>query len=576
MAKGKTGTLMGGIAIGALGGIVAGVILFWLLTAPDRARVASLVESQITRAENLLREELYEQSLLACEDLTSIVIQSGDHELSARVSLISGACKYSMSVHGSEDKLREAIVDFQQALQYYTPQTDPVRFSLASTDLANSKREISAIRQVEWTLDDLISIHRGAVDALNAVDHATLLSRCLVDMGASYVAYYSNTRESEYRDSALACIGRALSLIDRDKDPKAYADAIGSRGRAYMAFGQFYNRTENLRNSVEDLSEAIGHYGPAYKSSHYVPLMNSLGEAYRLLAESSDSAEICCDRSIAILNKALANLDYVEQPVLYATVLWTRGNTYLTLSEIEGRIESVKLAIDSCFKPALEILTPVKHPLDYAVVCNSLGFAYASIGSAEQDSVRLLDALEVLGRGLDYCKPSEYPNEYALLHTNRAIAYLRLCDFSCERSRLDSAISALNMVLTIRTPASDPHGYQSSLINRGVAFYMLQEQSGENTFYDSALSDWEEAAKYVDKSDNPVSYAEVLNNIGFVYIQSAMTSQDSMLILTAKQRLVEALQTAVSLGRPEIQEAVEDNLGRVDSLLRVFRANRSK
>jgi tetratricopeptide (TPR) repeat protein len=104
----------------------------------------------------------------------------------------------------------------------------------------------------------------------------------------------------------------------------------------------------------------------------------------------------------------------------YGTAQNNLGNAYRTLTEVEGKAENSKRAIEA-YDEALEVYTRDRFPMDYAMTQNNLGNAYGTLGEVEGKVENSKRAIEAYEEALKIYTESEYPEIFPVVERNLKI-----------------------------------------------------------------------------------------------------------------------------------------------------------
>ena len=202
----------------------------------------------------------------------------------------------------------------------------------------------------------------------------------------------------------------AWEALEEQQDAAAFEEIGNTWSEEYSPAYQ-RNPRESLRRAIEAYREALRFYTPEVAPLKYAMTQNSLGIAYRNLAEHED-------------------------PV---------GN--------------LRRAIEA-FKEALRFYTPAVAPLDYAWTQNNLGVAYRHLAEYEDPGRNLEWALQAFQEALHFRTREQTPLPYAETQHEMGRAYRLRAEFQTDPvlrcADLQAAVQAFREALRFRTPEATP------------------------------------------------------------------------------------------------------------------------
>jgi len=220
-------------------------------------------------------------------------------------SLLKGALYNSLGVVYQEhpmgnhmENLRRAIVAFETALVYWTPQTAPLSYASTQNNLGVAYRDLAGIE-----------------DRAGNLHHA------------------------------IVAFETALVYWTPQAAPLSYASTQNNLGTAYRVLAEIQDRRENLRRAITAFETALVYWTPQAAPLSYASTQNNLGTAYRSLSEREDRTGNL-RRAIAAYEVALVYRTPASAPLDYATTQANLGLVHWDLGNISAACASWREAED--------------------------------------------------------------------------------------------------------------------------------------------------------------------------------------------------------------------------------------
>lgn len=184
-----------------------------------------------------------------------------------------------------------------------------------------------------------------------------------------------------------------------------------------------------------------------------------------------------------------------------AEALFRCGSKAYSISIIiEKRLEYLEISIKA-YENALKINTLKNSPLNYAVVHNNLGIAYATLAEAKEPESNCLKAIEAYEKALKIYESKGSVFDYAETQNNLGNAYAVFAEVKEPEFYYLEAIKAYKEVVNIYNLKDYPFIYAKTQRNLGIAYGNLAESIDKRKNYFKAIEAYEEALK-VFKDDN--------------------------------------------------------------------------
>jgi CHAT domain-containing protein len=408
--------------------------------------------------------------------------------------------------------LNKAIHYYQTALEYYTPEKNPLDYAMIQRNLGNAYREMP-------TGDRTKNLQK-----------------------------------------AIDCYQTALIYYTPKNDPQGYATTKNNLGNAYKNFPTG-DRTANLQKAISCYRTALEYHLPEKYPLSYAITQNNLGNAYREMPTNDETQNL--QKSITSFQKALKYIIPEMDPMLYATIQKNLGNAYADLPTGD-LTQNLQKAID-CYKTALEYCPPENDALFYASTQCNLGIAYREMPTHDETQ-NLQKSIISLQKALKYITPEMDPMLYAKIQKNLGNAYADLPTGDITQN-LQKAIDCYQTALIYYTPKNDPQGYATTNINLGNAYRNLP--TGDRTAnLQKAITCYQAALEYYTPEKDPLEYAGLQDALGVAYVELPTGDWTQNL-----QKAIKYYQTALEYLTPENNPfefaCTQNNLGSAYSYIPV-------
>ena len=176
--------------------------------------------------------------------------------------------------------------------------------------------------------------------------------------------------------------------------------------------------------------------------------------------------------AIDAYNRALKVYTIERFPMYYAITQNNLGNAYVTLAEVEDKLENCSKAI-TAFNESLRVRTIDRFPMDYAMTQNNLGTAYGTLADVEDKHENCLKAITAFNESLRVRTIERFPMDYAMTQNNLGNAYRTLAEVEDKLENCSKAITAFNESLRVYIFERFPIQYAMTQNNLGNAYVTL-------------------------------------------------------------------------------------------------------
>ena len=379
-----------------------------------------------------------------------------------------------------------AIVCYEQALRFWTPESAPLDYARAQNNLGTAYRSLptgdrgeNLARAVEFYQEAL----RFRTPQAAPLGYAATQS----NLGIAYRDLPTGDR-GENLARAIACFEEALTVCTPEAAPLDYAMTQNSLGTAYRSLPTG-DRGENLARAVEFYQEALRFCTPEAAPLDYATTQNLLGESFLNLPTGDRSANLA--QAIGHFQEALRIYTPETTPLEYAMTQNNLGVAYRQLPT--GDVAANVTRAIECFQRALRFHTPETAPLDYARTQNNLGGAYMSLPTSDRRT-NLEKAIECLQEALRFLGPESMPSLFAMAQFNLGSAYFKRLTGNVV-SNVVSAANYYKQALRVYTPEAAPFEYANVQTGLTGAYAALSAGYGAE-YLEKAIESSQEALRF--------------------------------------------------------------------------------
>ena len=201
------------------------------------------------------------------------------------------------------DNLRRAVVAYEQALRFYTPNKEPLDYATTQNNLGVAYHDLSEVEERADNLRRAMAAYQQALrfytpeaDPLNYA-----MTQC--NLGTVYSDMAQVEERADNLQRAVAAYQQALRFYTPEADPLNYALTQCNLGAAYRSLSAVEERAENLQRAVAAYQQALRFFTPEADPRDYATTQHSLGLA---LEDSGDlGAAVACCREAEIYYRAV-------------------------------------------------------------------------------------------------------------------------------------------------------------------------------------------------------------------------------------------------------------------------------
>lgn len=228
--------------------------------------------------------------------------------------------------------LHRAIVEYNAALSYRTPESTPLEYASTQNNLGNALANLAEFE----------------------------------------------SEPSNYLKQAIVAFDEALLYWTPESDPLNHANIQNNLGNTYQLLSTIEDREINVERAIASYNAALNYF-----TSEAIPLsrattQNNLGNTYRILSEVRDQADNL-KRSITAYEEALIIRTPENTPFEYAVTQYNLGNVYQILARVEDRTVNFNRAL-TAYEAALLYGTMDVAPLQNAKTKGNLGVVLNYLG----------------------------------------------------------------------------------------------------------------------------------------------------------------------------------------------------
>jgi len=153
-----------GIIVGALGAVLAGIILHYLFQYRKEKKSKTILTASMNNADRLLEKNMTEDALAIYNDMLKAVSEKKDPEVYSRINNNQGICYYNLAmISNKEENLTRAILAFEDALKIRTVKQHPVDYAMTQNNLGIAYVDLSEVRDREENMTKAIRAYEEAL-----------------------------------------------------------------------------------------------------------------------------------------------------------------------------------------------------------------------------------------------------------------------------------------------------------------------------------------------------------------------------------------------------------------------------
>ena len=153
-----------GIIGGAIGAIIAGIVLYYLFEYRKEKKLKSAQRTIISNADRLLEKNMVRDALKIYADMLKIVSHEKDSDVYAHIKNNEGICYFNLAIiSNKEENLTKAIRAYEEALKIRTVEKYPVNYATTQNNLGNAYRTLAEVRNKEENLTKAIRAYEEAL-----------------------------------------------------------------------------------------------------------------------------------------------------------------------------------------------------------------------------------------------------------------------------------------------------------------------------------------------------------------------------------------------------------------------------
>ena len=415
------------------------------------------------------------------------------HGFRGMLLAILAQCYQNLPTTDRATALRRAIEYYLRALQYRTPQTDPLRYARTRLNLGNAYTEIQGPDRIA-ALQEGTSSYQEALRFFSPENNPAEYANTQNSLGCAYAELPTGDRAAHIA-AAIDCFGAALKIYHTERDRIDRAQTLTNLGHAYRRSPA--DRPQNIARAISCYEQALAIYTDADNTSGQAQALLGLGNAYDELPTGDRAANR--ERSISYHQKAL---ELLPPGGTYGMVENNLGNSYR--HRILGDPATNVEASIGAYRKALEVFTFDNDPHEWATVHNGLGLAFLDrrMGDHEQNVTQAIDHFE---KSLRYRRPETEPLLYADSMGNLGRAYL-----GRDANR---AVQCYQQALHSLPGDTVPLNYARTQVNLGNA-YRLRSGRIDDEDMQAATRCFEEALRIFTLHDDPGGHRAAATNLG--------------------------------------------------------------
>jgi len=153
-----------GIFGGAIGAIIAGLVLYYLFEYRKEKILKMTRRTIIANADGLLEKNMIEDALKIYVEMSKIISEGKDPDDYGHIKNNEGICYSNLAKEiNKEENLAKAIRAYEEALKIRTVEKYPVDYAMTQNNLGNAYRTFAEVRDKEENLVKAIRAYEEAL-----------------------------------------------------------------------------------------------------------------------------------------------------------------------------------------------------------------------------------------------------------------------------------------------------------------------------------------------------------------------------------------------------------------------------
>jgi tetratricopeptide (TPR) repeat protein len=452
------------------------------------------------------------------------------------------------------ENLKNAIRNFNRALEIFTRQDYPEDWVMAQNCLGETYRHLSLLEDSDDNLSQAIFHYEQALTIATRTTYPEIWAAAHNNLG---IAYANGTRAdlAENVEKAISHCQQALEFYTRNTLPDDWAMTQNNLGETYRKRLQG-DRAENIEQAISNFQQALEIQNHQTDREQWAGTHNNLSSAYweRLRGDRAENLEKAIfhaqqalevykidthPKDWAYMHHGLSatyqvrirgnRTDNIEKAIHHAELAlkvisypveserWAKVQTILGLAYQDrkqgDRADNIEKSI-SYFLHALQVFTMQAFPTDWSATQIYLAYAY-------QDRVRG-ERAENMERSIDYfqqalkvCTREAYREQWAVAHNSLAMAYMKR-QKGDRSENFDQAIRHCQQQLEVHTRQSYPERWAMAQFFLGMI--MMDRKNGEKLKYTGqAIQYYQQALEIFTREKYPEEWEMVQNGLALAY-----------------------------------------------------------
>lgn len=226
-------------------------------------------------------------------------------------------------------------------------------------------------------------------------------------------------------EQAVSAYEAALQLLTRESTPLQWAATQNNLGAALAALGELKGDVIRLEQAVAAFEAALKERTRERMPLDWAATQHNFGNTLQILGER-ESGTARFERAIVAYEAALKERTRERVPLDWAMTWNNLGDSLAVLGKRENETGRLEQAV-AAYEAALQELTRERVPLPWAVVQHHLGDALAALGERESGTARLEQAVAAYEAALEERTCERVPRYWAMTRKalDDALALLR-------------------------------------------------------------------------------------------------------------------------------------------------------
>jgi tetratricopeptide (TPR) repeat protein len=276
--------------------------------------------------------------------------------------------------------LHSAIAAFQNAMSIYQSRSDGIDVAEIQSELGDLFEVVGRYEPGSENLRKAVEYYKAALKGIDPRKFPNLWGETQIGLGNELRRLATYDKGTKDLEDSIAANRAALKVCDKGVSPICWAEAQGQAAQSLSELGYVTSNREDLKQSIVLLRQVLDGYPRDQQPVEWAQLNSVLGDALVWLYEvDPKGGRQCPEQAVIAFRASLQELTFEGQPLAWAQAKQGLGNALDYLGYINSDPQYLRQAIDTyndCFK----VYKRDQLPGNWAETKYGLGNALADLG----------------------------------------------------------------------------------------------------------------------------------------------------------------------------------------------------